>query len=135
MNLSSQCVAPSNGQFKYRPHEGAQHTPVSVERQSDFNFLFGAVQEDEVMATLLGPESPWMGGKKRTRNRNILTRIRQSQVVGRGFSRGTQVNGKVCAADTQKPLSGIRVYVWNRRSTRFKLTNTINRTGVTLKFE
>ncbi|KAI2659183.1 Short transient receptor potential channel 4-associated protein [Labeo rohita] len=91
MNLSSQCVAPSNGQFKYRPHEGAQHTPVSVERQSDFNFLFGAVQEDEVMATLLGPESPWMGGKKRTRNRNILTRIRQSQVVGRGFSRGTQL--------------------------------------------
>jgi len=73
---------------------------------SGFNFLFGTVQEDEVMATLLGPESPWMGGKKRTRNRNILTRIRQSQITGRGVSRGTQVNGRICAADTEKPLSG-----------------------------
>uniref|UniRef100_A0A671R5N7 Short transient receptor potential channel 4-associated protein-like n=1 Tax=Sinocyclocheilus anshuiensis TaxID=1608454 RepID=A0A671R5N7_9TELE len=43
------------------------------------------------MATLLGPESLWMGGKKRTRNRNILSRIRQSQIAGRGFSRGTQL--------------------------------------------
>ncbi|XP_077059588.1 transient receptor potential cation channel, subfamily C, member 4 associated protein a [Siphateles boraxobius] len=43
------------------------------------------------MATLLGPESPWMGGKKRTRNRNILTRIRQGQVTGRGVNRGTQL--------------------------------------------
>uniref|UniRef100_A0A673HTX0 Short transient receptor potential channel 4-associated protein-like n=1 Tax=Sinocyclocheilus rhinocerous TaxID=307959 RepID=A0A673HTX0_9TELE len=51
------------------------------------------------MATLLGPESPWIGGKKRIRNRNILSRIRQSQIAGRGFSRGTQVNGRVCAAE------------------------------------
>ncbi|XP_065097343.1 transient receptor potential cation channel, subfamily C, member 4 associated protein a [Paramisgurnus dabryanus] len=43
------------------------------------------------MATLLGPESPRTGGKKRTRNRNVLTRIRQSQIAGRGFSRGTQL--------------------------------------------
>ncbi|XP_076850420.1 transient receptor potential cation channel, subfamily C, member 4 associated protein a [Brachyhypopomus gauderio] len=43
------------------------------------------------MATLLGPESPWKGGNKITRNRNILTRIRQSQIAGRGFSRGTQL--------------------------------------------
>ncbi|XP_016420136.1 short transient receptor potential channel 4-associated protein-like [Sinocyclocheilus rhinocerous] len=43
------------------------------------------------MATLLGPESPWMGGKKRSRNRNIVTRIRQNQIAGRGFSRGTQL--------------------------------------------
>nr|XP_055039684.1 transient receptor potential cation channel, subfamily C, member 4 associated protein a [Misgurnus anguillicaudatus] len=43
------------------------------------------------MATLLGPESPRTGGKKRTRNRNVLTRIRQGQIAGRGFSRGTQL--------------------------------------------
>lgn len=47
------------------------------------------------MATVLGPESPWMGGKKRTRNRNIISKLRQSQIAGRGFSRGTQVNGRV----------------------------------------
>ncbi len=133
MQLSSQCMAPSTGQFKYHPREGAQHTPVSVEReQNDFNFLFGTVQEDEIMATLLGPESPWMGGKKRTRNRNILSRIRQSQITGGGFSRGTQVNGRVCAADTEKPLSGICGYGLNRRTTCFKLRNNIHRTGVAL---
>ncbi|KTF82152.1 hypothetical protein cypCar_00013549 [Cyprinus carpio] len=43
------------------------------------------------MAMLLGPESPWRGGKKRSRNRNIVTRIRHSQIAGRGFSRGTQL--------------------------------------------
>lgn len=78
-------------------------------RLSDFNFLFGAVQEDEVMATLMGPESPWMGGKKRTRNRNIITRIRQSQIAGRGFSRGTQVNGRICAADRESRCQGSAV--------------------------
>ncbi|KTF81208.1 hypothetical protein cypCar_00003034 [Cyprinus carpio] len=91
MHLSSQRIGPFTGQFKYRPHEGAQHTPASVEGRTIFNFLFGAIQEDEVMATVLGPESPWMGGKKRTRNRNIISKLRQSQIAGRGFSRGTQL--------------------------------------------
>ncbi|XP_051529100.1 short transient receptor potential channel 4-associated protein-like [Myxocyprinus asiaticus] len=44
------------------------------------------------MATILGPESPWTGGKKSTRNRNILTRIQHSQIAGQGFSRGTQLS-------------------------------------------
>ncbi|KAK1799682.1 hypothetical protein P4O66_006220, partial [Electrophorus voltai] len=55
------------------------------------DFLFRKIQEEEeVMATLLGPESPWTERNKIYRSRNILTRIRQSQIAGRGFSRGTQ---------------------------------------------
>ncbi|TRY66521.1 hypothetical protein DNTS_015900, partial [Danionella cerebrum] len=74
------------GQFKRCRQRAPTH-----EGPGELNFLFGAVQEDEVMATLLGPESPSKGGKKRTRNRNIVTKLRQSQVVGRGFSKGTQL--------------------------------------------
>lgn len=37
------------------------------------------------------PDSSWTGGKRRTRNRNVLIRIRHSQIGGRGFSRGTQL--------------------------------------------
>uniref|UniRef100_A0A4W5NCN5 Transient receptor potential cation channel, subfamily C, member 4 associated protein a n=1 Tax=Hucho hucho TaxID=62062 RepID=A0A4W5NCN5_9TELE len=43
------------------------------------------------MATLLGSESPWTGGKRSVRNGNIIAKIRHSQIVGRGFSRGTQL--------------------------------------------
>uniref|UniRef100_A0A8C8J880 Short transient receptor potential channel 4-associated protein n=1 Tax=Oncorhynchus tshawytscha TaxID=74940 RepID=A0A8C8J880_ONCTS len=43
------------------------------------------------MATLLGLESPWTGGKRSVRNGNIIAKIRHSQIVGRGFSRGTQL--------------------------------------------
>ncbi|CAB1353523.1 unnamed protein product [Coregonus sp. 'balchen'] len=42
------------------------------------------------MATL-GSESPWTGGKQSSRNGNIIAKIRQSQIVGQGFSRGTQL--------------------------------------------
>ncbi|XP_066558546.1 short transient receptor potential channel 4-associated protein [Amia ocellicauda] len=43
------------------------------------------------MATSLGSESPRTGGTRRGRNGNILTRIRQGQITGRGLSRGTQI--------------------------------------------
>jgi hypothetical protein len=43
------------------------------------------------MATLLGLESPWTGGKRSVRNGNIIAKIRHCQIVDRGFSRGTQV--------------------------------------------
>lgn len=88
------------------------------------------------MATLLGPESPWRGGKKRSRNRNIVTRIRHSQIAGRGFSRGTQVNERVCAADTEKPqVRDPRLWSEPSIKTCFKLRNKINQTGVKLNFD
>ncbi|KAL0978601.1 hypothetical protein UPYG_G00172770 [Umbra pygmaea] len=43
------------------------------------------------MATLLGSEAPWVRGKRNRRNGNIIAKIRQSQIAGRGFSRGTQL--------------------------------------------
>uniref|UniRef100_A0A674BZH0 Transient receptor potential cation channel, subfamily C, member 4 associated protein a n=1 Tax=Salmo trutta TaxID=8032 RepID=A0A674BZH0_SALTR len=41
------------------------------------------------MATLLGSESPWTGGKRSSRN--IIAKITHSQIAGQGFSRGTQL--------------------------------------------
>ncbi|XP_006639582.1 short transient receptor potential channel 4-associated protein [Lepisosteus oculatus] len=43
------------------------------------------------MATSLGSESPRTWGTRKSRNGNILTRIRQAQITGRGMSRGTQL--------------------------------------------
>ncbi|XP_010880195.2 transient receptor potential cation channel, subfamily C, member 4 associated protein a [Esox lucius] len=43
------------------------------------------------MATLLGSHSPGIRGKRSIRNGNIIAKIRQSQIVGQGFSRGTQL--------------------------------------------
>ncbi|KAG9332587.1 hypothetical protein JZ751_014685 [Albula glossodonta] len=43
------------------------------------------------MATSVGTESPRTGLTRRSRNRNILFRIRQGQITGLGLSRGTQV--------------------------------------------
>uniref|UniRef100_A0A8C8H458 Transient receptor potential cation channel, subfamily C, member 4 associated protein a n=2 Tax=Oncorhynchus TaxID=8016 RepID=A0A8C8H458_ONCTS len=53
------------------------------------NFLLRTVQEKEIMATLLGSESPWTGGKRSSRN--IIAKITHSQIAGQGFSRGTQL--------------------------------------------
>ncbi|KAL2091324.1 hypothetical protein ACEWY4_013587 [Coilia grayii] len=43
------------------------------------------------MATQLGSESPCKGARRKSRNGNIITNVRQSQITGRGFSRGTQL--------------------------------------------
>lgn len=43
------------------------------------------------MATSAGAESPRTGLTRRSRNRNILPRIRHSQITGVGLSRGTQI--------------------------------------------
>ncbi|KAI1892783.1 hypothetical protein AGOR_G00137080 [Albula goreensis] len=43
------------------------------------------------MATSVGTESPRTGLTRRSRNRNILFRIRQGQITGLGLSRGTQI--------------------------------------------
>lgn len=50
-----------------------------------------SVQEEEIMATLLGSESPCTGGKRRNCNSNIVTKFTASKITGQGFSRGTQV--------------------------------------------
>lgn len=50
-----------------------------------------SVQEEEMMATLLGSEPPCTGGKRRNCNSNIITKFTASRITGQGFSRGTQV--------------------------------------------
>lgn len=50
-----------------------------------------SVQEEEIMATLLGSDSPCTGGKRRNCNSNIVTRFTASKITGQSFSRGTQV--------------------------------------------
>lgn len=50
-----------------------------------------SVQEEEIMATLLGSESPCTGGKRRNCNSNIVTKLTAGKIRGQGFSRGTQV--------------------------------------------
>lgn len=50
-----------------------------------------SVQEEEIMATLMGSESPSTGGKRRNCNSNIVTKFTASKITGQGFSRGTQV--------------------------------------------
>lgn len=50
-----------------------------------------SVQEEEIMATLLGSESPCTGGKRRNCTSNIVTKFTASKITGQGFSRGTQV--------------------------------------------
>lgn len=50
-----------------------------------------SVQEEEIMATLLGSESPCTGGKRRHCNGNVVTKFTASKITGQGFSRGTQV--------------------------------------------
>ncbi|XP_061113788.1 short transient receptor potential channel 4-associated protein-like [Conger conger] len=43
------------------------------------------------MATSVGAESPRTGLTRKSRSRNILSRIRHGQITGRGLSRGTQI--------------------------------------------
>ncbi|TKS71029.1 Short transient receptor potential channel 4-associated protein [Collichthys lucidus] len=52
-----------------------------------------SVQEEEIMATLLGSESPCTGGKRRNCTSNIVTKFTASKITGQGFSRGTQLPG------------------------------------------
>lgn len=56
--------------------------------------LNGSLQEEEIMATLLGSYSPQTGGKPRNCSSNIVTRFTGSKITGQGFSRGTQVRGR-----------------------------------------
>lgn len=50
-----------------------------------------ALQEEEIMATLLGSDSTCTGGKRRNCNGNIVTKLTTTKISGRGYSRGTQV--------------------------------------------
>lgn len=58
-----------------------------------FHFLLGAsVQEEEIMATLLGSESQQHTGRKRRNSSgNIVAKFTAVRITGKGFSRGTQV--------------------------------------------
>lgn len=49
-----------------------------------------SVQEEEIMAMLLGSD-PCTAGKRRNCNSNIVTTFAASKITGQGFSRGTQV--------------------------------------------
>lgn len=51
-----------------------------------------SVQEEEIMATLLGSESQQhTGRKKRNGNGNIVAKFADVRITGKGFNRGTQV--------------------------------------------
>ncbi|XP_056129039.1 transient receptor potential cation channel, subfamily C, member 4 associated protein a isoform X1 [Lampris incognitus] len=54
-----------------------------------------SVQEEEIMATHLGSEFPWTGGKRRNCNGNIVTKINAGRITGHGLSRGTQLPGSL----------------------------------------
>ncbi|MGH0124494.1 UNVERIFIED_CONTAM: hypothetical protein FKN15_077179 [Acipenser sinensis] len=55
------------------------------------SFLFRTVQERELMASAEWSESPRTGETRSCRVWNIVTRIRQGQITGRGMNRGTQI--------------------------------------------
>lgn len=55
-----------------------------------------SLQEGEIMAARLGPESPHTAGKRRSccgSGGNIVAKFTGSRITGRGFGRGTQVRG------------------------------------------
>lgn len=71
-----------------------QQMPLKYSNNSSKPFTScssSSVQEEEIMATLLGSESPYTGGKRRNCNNNIVTKFTASKITGQGFSRGTQV--------------------------------------------
>lgn len=70
-----------------------------------------SVQEEEIMATLLGSESSCTGGKRRVCNGSIVTKFTASKITGQGFSRGTEVRETmhVSASKDSRKLVG-----WDR---------------------
>lgn len=68
-----------------------------------FHFLLKhSVQEEEIMATLLGTESHYTGGKRRNGNSNIVTKFAATKITGKGFSRGTQVRETVLISSVKR---------------------------------
>lgn len=68
-----------------------------------FHFLLKhSVQEEEIMATLLGTESHYTGGKRRNGNSNIVTKFAATKITGKGFSRGTQVRETVLISNVKR---------------------------------
>uniref|UniRef100_A0A8C6LSH5 Transient receptor potential cation channel, subfamily C, member 4 associated protein a n=1 Tax=Nothobranchius furzeri TaxID=105023 RepID=A0A8C6LSH5_NOTFU len=65
--------------------------PITLNKA--FSCLNRSVQEEEMMATLVGSDFTCTGSKRRNRNTNIVTRFMSSKVIGTGFSRGTQLPG------------------------------------------
>lgn len=67
-----------------------------------FHFLLKhSVQEEEIMATLLGTESHYTGGKRRNGKSNIVIKFTATKITGKGFSRGTQVRETVLISNVK----------------------------------
>lgn len=54
------------------------------------------------MATLLGTESHYTGGKRRNGNSSIVTKFTATKITGKGFSRGTQVRETVLISNVKR---------------------------------